>query len=95
MTGLSWSLRAASPGRSRVLPTRPRPSREARRVHRVGLDRVRAEIVDDTDKRRSYRDRFVYSQTFAQIDPWSERVQGKEAHEFQAMAELSYPAAAE
>ena len=49
----------------------------------------------DLDKRRAYYDRFVYSQTFAQIDPWEERVNGKDAHEFAAMAEFGMPVAAE
>ena len=31
-----------------------------------------------------YYDRFVFSQQFAQIDPWAERVTGKDAHEFSA-----------
>ncbi len=34
------------------------------------------------DKRRAYFDRFVESQKYAQVDPWSERVSGKDKHEF-------------
>lgn len=62
---------------------------------RVGLDSIKANIVDDLDKRRHYYDRFVYSQKFAQQDPWEERANGKDAHEFAAMAEFGLPAAAE
>ena len=51
--------------------------------------------MEDADKRRSYYDRFVYSQKFAQVDPWSERVSGKDKHEFKPMATIQYNQAAE
>ena len=38
---------------------------------------------------------FVFSQKFAQVDPWSERVSGKDKHEFRPMATVGYPEAAE
>jgi nitrite reductase (NADH) large subunit len=60
---------------------------------RVGVASIKANIVDDPVKRRHYYDRFVYSQQFAQIDPWEERVNGKDAHEFAAMAEFGMPVA--
>ncbi|MVS97570.1 nitrite reductase large subunit NirB [Devosia marina] len=62
---------------------------------RVGNDSIKAAIIDDLDKRKYYYDRFVYSQQFAQVDPWEERVNGKDAHEFAAMAEFGLPVAAE
>jgi len=62
-------------------------------ANRVGIDSIKAAIVEDTDKRRHYYERFVYSQKFSQVDPWSERVNGKEAHEFAAMADLNMVAA--
>jgi len=62
---------------------------------RVGIDSIKATIVDDPAKRRHYYDRFVFSQKFAQVDPWEERVNGKDAHEFAAMAEFGLPVAAE
>jgi nitrite reductase (NADH) large subunit len=62
---------------------------------RVGTPSILANVVADKDKRRAYYDRFVYSQTFAQVDPWEERVNGKDAHEFAAMAEFGMPVAAE
>jgi nitrite reductase (NADH) large subunit len=62
---------------------------------RVGIDSIKANIVTDREKRRHYYDRFVFSQTFAQVDPWEERVNGKDAHEFAAMAEFGLPVAAE
>jgi nitrite reductase (NADH) large subunit len=62
---------------------------------RVGTPSIKANVVDDLAKRRHYFERFVYSQTFAQVDPWEERVNGKDAHEFAAMAEFGMPVAAE
>ena len=62
---------------------------------RVGLDEIRRQIMDDGEKRKAYYDRFVFSQKFAQVDPWSERVSGKDKHEFKPMATIGYPQAAE
>ncbi len=62
---------------------------------RIGLDEIRRQIMDDTDRRKAYFDRFVFSQTFAQVDPWSERVSGKDKHEFQPMATIGFSQAAE
>ena len=62
---------------------------------RVGTPSILSNVVDDRDKRRAYYERFVYSQRFAQIDPWEERVNGKDAHEFAAMAEFGMPVPAE
>ncbi len=61
---------------------------------RIGYDEVRRQIMDDPDRRKAYYDRFVFSQKFAQVDPWSERVSGKDKHEFKPMATL-LPEAAE
>ncbi|HEV7435978.1 MAG TPA: nitrite reductase large subunit NirB [Pseudorhizobium sp.] len=55
-------------------------------ARRIGLDEIRRQIVTDTDKRKAYFERFVFSQKFAQVDPWSERVSGKDKHEFQPIA---------
>ncbi|ODA66171.1 Nitrite reductase [NAD(P)H] [Methyloligella halotolerans] len=62
-------------------------------VKRVGLDEVRQQIMEDHDKRIAFFDRFVFSQKFAQCDPWSERVSGKDKHEFKPMATLELEAA--
>ncbi|MGZ9812338.1 nitrite reductase large subunit NirB [Pseudoroseicyclus sp. H15] len=61
---------------------------------RVGHDTIRAAILDDRDGRRAYFDRFVFSQQFAQTDPWSERVSGMDKHEFSPMAVIDAPGAA-
>jgi nitrite reductase (NADH) large subunit len=50
-------------------------------MDRVGLDAIRAEI-EDPERRQALYDRFSYSQTFFRIDPWSERVAGRDAEEF-------------
>lgn len=62
---------------------------------RVGLDEIRRQIMADPDRRKAYFERFVFSQKFAQVDPWSERVSGKDKHEFQPMAETDFRVAAE
>ena len=62
-------------------------------MKRVGIPSIKANVVDDLDKRQAYFDRFVYSQKFAQVDPWAERVSGKDKHEFKPMATLTLEAA--
>jgi nitrite reductase (NADH) large subunit len=62
---------------------------------RIGFDEIRRQIVQDGEKRRAYFDRFVFSQKFAQVDPWSERVSGKDKHEFRPMATVGFAEAAE
>ncbi|MCM5553807.1 nitrite reductase large subunit NirB [Pleomorphomonas sp. NRK KF1] len=62
---------------------------------RVGLDEIRRQIMDDAEKRKGYFDRFVFSQTFAQVDPWSERVSGKDKHEFKPLVVTGFSEAAE
>ena len=36
----------------------------------------------DEAQRKTLAERFLHSQTFAQIDPWKARAEGEEAHEF-------------
>ena len=60
-------------------------------AERVGHETIREQILDDRDARRAYYERFVFSQRFAQTDPWSERVSGKDKHEFKPLADLSSP----
>jgi nitrite reductase (NADH) large subunit len=62
---------------------------------RIGYDEVRRQIMDDAAKRRAYFERFVHSQKFAQVDPWSERASGKDKHEFKPLAAIGYAQAAE
>lgn len=62
---------------------------------RVGNDSIKAHVVDDLVKRKALLDRFVLSQEFAQVDPWAERAQGKDAHEFAPIRDLTVAEAAE
>lgn len=62
---------------------------------RIGYDEIRRQIMDDADKRRGFYERFVFSQKFAQVDPWSERVSGEHKHEFKPMATIGFNQAAE
>ena len=52
-------------------------------VERVGLDHIKANLVDDAENRKALFERFQISQQALQEDPWSERATGaKDAHEF-------------
>lgn len=52
-------------------------------VERVGLDHIKAHIVDDDENRKALYARFLVSQKALQEDPWAERAKGtKDAHEF-------------
>lgn len=57
-------------------------------VERVGLDYVKSRIVDDAEGRAALRQRFLYAQSFHQVDPWAERASGKEAHLHKHIAEI-------
>jgi len=50
-------------------------------VERVGLQYIKDAIVDET-QRKALAEQFLYSQTFAQIDPWKQRAEGGDANEF-------------
>ncbi|WP_062230528.1 nitrite reductase large subunit NirB [Aureimonas sp. N4] len=59
-------------------------------LKRVGMESIKAAVVDDAAKRQHYFERFVYSQQFAQIDPWAQRAsKGVAAHEFKPMADIT------
>jgi nitrite reductase (NADH) large subunit len=62
---------------------------------RVGVDEIRRQVLDDRERRRAYFERFVYSQKFAQVDPWSQRVSGLHKHEFRPLAAIGVSQAAE
>ena len=51
--------------------------------------------MEDVERRKALYERFVYAQTFSQVDPWAERVNGKDAHEFAPIADLTFKEAAE
>ena len=54
-------------------------------MDRVGLAWIKAQI-EDLDQRRALYDRFAYSQRFFRVDPWAERVAGRDAHEFNPLS---------
>jgi nitrite reductase (NADH) large subunit len=62
---------------------------------RVGVAEIKRQVLDDLDRRKGYFERFVFSQKFAQVDPWSERVSGKDRHEFRPLATAQFAEAAE
>jgi len=64
-----------------------------KRAKRIGVDEIQRQIMGDAAKRKAYYERFVFSQKFAQVDPWDERVSGKDRHEFKPMATLNLEAA--
>ncbi len=51
-------------------------------VERVGLTYIKERLIDDEEGRKELAERFRYSQQFAQDDPWAERAEGADAHEF-------------
>ena len=57
-------------------------------IERVGLQRIKDEIVEEEAKRKVYAERFHVAQSVAQDDPWKERVDGGEKHEFLPLKEL-------
>jgi len=51
-------------------------------LERVGLSYVKDRVVEDEVGRKALAGRFLYSQKFAQDDPWRERAEGAEAYQF-------------
>jgi nitrite reductase (NADH) large subunit len=58
-------------------------------IARVGIEYVRQRLVDDAEGRVALHARFLYSQRFAQVDPWTERALGVDAHEFKPLPEMA------
>ena len=57
-------------------------------IARVGIDYVKTRLVEDAEGRAALHARFLHSQRFAQIDPWTERAMGADAHEFVGLPEI-------
>jgi len=57
-------------------------------IERVGLDYVKARIVDDDVGREALRGRFLYAQSFYQVDPWAARAEGVERELHEHIAEI-------
>lgn len=49
---------------------------------RVGVDEIRKQVAEDAENRAALSKRFFYAQKFLQVDPWRERAEGRDAHEF-------------
>jgi nitrite reductase (NADH) large subunit len=64
-------------------------------IARVGLDWVKARVVEDRESRRALYDAFMLSQTVYRKDPWAERVSGPLAREFEPVADFTMLRAAE
>jgi nitrite reductase (NADH) large subunit len=57
-------------------------------IARVGIDYARRRVVEDHEGRHALHQRFLFSQTFVQFDPWAQRAGGVEAHEYRILAEV-------
>jgi nitrite reductase (NADH) large subunit len=57
-------------------------------IERVGMDYVKARIVDDAEGRKALEARFLYAQKILQKDPWADRAAGAEAHLHRHMGEI-------
>ena len=58
-------------------------------LERVGLDHIKARLVDDPEGRKALNARFLFSQSFSQDDPWAARASGAvDRHEFAPLAEV-------
>ncbi len=62
---------------------------------RVGIDAIKAAVVEDAENRAALYDKFVHSQKFSQSDPWAQRVSGTDAHEFAPLKDVTFAEAAE
>jgi nitrite reductase (NADH) large subunit len=55
-------------------------------IERVGLDYLKARLIEDEPGREVLRARFLFSQSFSQEDPWAQRAEGAEAEHHAPMA---------
>ena len=58
-------------------------------IERVGLAYVKQRVVENAAGRAELHARFLESQRYSQIDPWKERAEGMDAHEYAAMATIA------
>ncbi len=58
-------------------------------IERIGLTYVKERLIEDPDGRKAAAERFIFSQKFAQNDPWEERAKGAQAHEFTPIKKIS------
>ncbi len=55
-------------------------------IERVGLEVIKARIVDDAEGRDALAARFHHSQSFSQDDPWAARATGAESEQHQPLS---------
>jgi len=53
-------------------------------IARVGMDHIRAKVVDDAASRRALFERLLYALEGLR-DPWAERIEGEKPREFQPL----------
>ena len=58
-------------------------------VERVGLTYIKEQIVENEENRRALSERFLLAQKYAQSDPWAERAEGVDKHEFTPLKKVS------
>jgi nitrite reductase (NADH) large subunit len=54
-------------------------------IERVGLSYVKEKIVENEDNRKLLAQRFLESQKYMQNDPWAERAEGIDKHEYEPL----------
>ncbi len=54
-------------------------------IDRVGLSFVTEQLVDDEENRKALHARFLVSQLKTQDDPWKERAEGAQSHQFEVI----------
>ena len=64
-------------------------------IERVGLEPIKARIVDDEEGRKALTERFHYSQQFCQDDPWAARAAGVEREQHDHLQDFRILEAAE
>jgi nitrite reductase (NADH) large subunit len=57
-------------------------------IERVGIESIRRRIAEDGEGRRALAERFYFSQSFSQDDPWAQRAAGDERHLHRPLAEV-------
>jgi len=58
-------------------------------IERVGLSYVKEKIVENEENRKVLTERFLESQKYMQSDPWQERAEGTDKHEFEPLKVVS------
>ena len=62
-------------------------------IEKVGIDWIKAQVVDDPENRAALIARFDHSQTIYQRDPWADLSTGERVREFAPLADLTLRAA--